>query len=276
MKRMKRMASTLLAGVLALSLLPISSLAADSTENDIQEMVFDGVTYFNANSEHFEDSNRLFFQDLLSNQNANLQDEESDSQKDGEETPVPQSTASLWQYLAYAIQDRNGQGTSDGKFKTQFDDVLKKSLVANTGKVTGDSTSTSSGDNDYDVHWTGLQYAGSIASAARQMEDNLFDWYRDAGGGRKDMYATDNQSDEDAAIKQNATLASQSGGEDCFWMFSAATKTSGTSATTFSPDTPCPSGAWRRRWTFFPSSFGELRTRRLVCLRFRSPALCPA
>lgn len=97
--------------------------------------------------------------------------------------------------------------------------------------MTGDSTSSS--DNDYDVHWTSLQYAGSIASAARQMEDNLFGWYRDAGGGRKDMYATDNQSDEDAAIKQNATLASQSGGEDCFWIFSAATKTSGTSATTF-------------------------------------------
>lgn len=216
MKRMKRMASTFLAGVLALSLLAISSLAADSTGNDIQEMVVDGVTYFNANSEHFEDSNRLFFQDLLSNQNANLQDEASEDQtkKEDEETPVPQSTASLWQYLAYAIQDRNGQGTSDGKFKTQFDDVLKKSLAANTGKVTGDSTS--SGDNDYDVHWTGLQYAGSIASAARQMEDNLFDWYRDAGGGRKDMYATDSQSDEDAAIKQNATLASQSGGEDYF------------------------------------------------------------
>lgn len=213
------MGSTLLAGVLALSLLSISSLAADSTGNDIQEMVVDGVTYFNANNEHFEDSNRLFFQDLLSNQNANLQDEESDSQKDGEETPVPQSTDSLWQYLAYAIQDRNGQGTSDGKLKTQFDDVLKKSLVANTGKVTGDSTSTSSGHNDYDVHWTGLQYAGSIASAARQMEDNLFDWYRDAGGGRKDMYATDSQSDEDAA-----------------------TKTSDTSATTFSPDTPCTRG----------------------------------
>lgn len=109
MKRMKRMASTLLAGVLALSLLPISSLAADSTDNDIQEMVVDGVTYFNANSEHFDDSNRLFFQDLLSNQNANLQDEASEDQtkKEDEETPVPQSTASLWQYLAYAIQGRN-------------------------------------------------------------------------------------------------------------------------------------------------------------------------
>lgn len=228
MKRMKRMASTLLAGVMALSLMPLSTLAAEDTDNDIQEMVVDGVTYFNANSEHFEDSNRLFFQDLLSNQNANLQDEESEDQTDEEETPVLQSTASLWQYLAYAIQDRNGQGTSDGKFKTQFDDVMKKSLAANTGEVTGDSTSTSSGDNDYDVHWTGLQYAGSIASAARQMEEDLFEWYQDAGGGRDDIYATDTQSDEDAAIKQNATLASQSGGEDCFWMFSAATKTSGT------------------------------------------------
>lgn len=56
------------------------------------------------------------------------------NRKEDEETPVPQSTDSLWQYLAYAIQDRNGQGTSDGKFKTQFDDVLKKSLAANTGK----------------------------------------------------------------------------------------------------------------------------------------------
>lgn len=44
MKRMKRMASTLLAGIMALSLLLISSLAADSTGNDIQEMVVDGVT----------------------------------------------------------------------------------------------------------------------------------------------------------------------------------------------------------------------------------------
>lgn len=114
MKRMKRMASTFLAGVLALSLLPISSLAADSTDNDIQEMVVDGVNYFNAN----------------------LQDEASEDQtkKEDKETSVPQSTASLWQYLAYAIQDRNGQGTSDGKFKPQFDDVLKKSLAANTGK----------------------------------------------------------------------------------------------------------------------------------------------
>ena len=73
MKRMKGMASTLLAGIMALSLMPLSTLSADSIDNKIQEMTVDGVTYFNASSAHFEDSNRLFFQDLLSNQNAILQ-----------------------------------------------------------------------------------------------------------------------------------------------------------------------------------------------------------
>ena len=210
MKKGKRLLSSLLAVVLCLSLLPVTGLAAEDAED--VTLSYEGVTYFDVGSDHFEDSTRLFIQDLMSAKSIHLDD---------------QSTAALWQYLAYTIQDSNGTGTSDGKFKTQFDNAITNGLAVNAEEDSG-SSNVSSGDNNYDVRWSGLSYASSIAKAAQDMEDTLFSWYRSAGGGRDDQYPDDDQGDDDAAIKHNAQLAEYNNTQDCFWMFTGALKTSGT------------------------------------------------
>ena len=113
MKRKNRLLSILLSLAICLGTFPAVVYAEDSDTGDsadpASELKYNGVTYFDGQSQHFEDSTRLFTQDLLSAKNSNLDDE---------------STASLWQYLGYTIQKANGAGTSDSKFKTQFGQVL--------------------------------------------------------------------------------------------------------------------------------------------------------
>lgn len=116
------------------------------------EYTADGVTYFGVDSDHFADSTKLFIQDMLSAKNNVL---------DG------QSTAALWQYLAYCIQDDNGRGTSTGKFKTQFDNVIPRGLAYNTGSTGTYSANIKNGDNNYNVRSSGLTYANSMSAGGR-------------------------------------------------------------------------------------------------------------
>ena len=175
-----------------------------------QQYTVDGVTYFGANSEHFDDSTRLFIQDMLSAKNDVL---------DGK------STAALWQYLAYCIQDVQGRGTSTGKFKTQFDNVIPYGLAYNTGSTGTYSANRSNGDNSYNVRSSGLVYANSMSAAADAMEDQMFSWYRSSGGGRNDQYRDD---PSDGAIRKNETLWDDTEQGDVYWMVTGAYKTSGT------------------------------------------------
>ena len=175
-----------------------------------QQYTVDGVTYFGANSEHFDDSTRLFIQDMLSAKNEVL---------DGK------STAALWQYLAYCIQDVQGRGTSTGKFKTQFDNVIPYGLAYNTGSTGTYSANRSNGDNRYNVRSSGLVYANSMSAAADAMEDQMFSWYRSSGGGRNDQYRDD---PSDGAIRKNETLWDDTEQGDIYWMVTGAYKTSGT------------------------------------------------
>ena len=174
------------------------------------QYIVDGVTYFGANSEHFDDSTRLFIQDMLSAKNEVL---------DGK------STAALWQYLAYCIQDVQGRGTSTGKFKTQFDNVIPYGLAYNTGSTGTYSANRSNGDNRYNVRSSGLVYANSMSAAADAMEDQMFSWYRSSGGGRNDQYRDD---PSDGAIRKNETLWDDTEQGDIYWMVTGAYKTSGT------------------------------------------------
>ena len=175
-----------------------------------QQYTVDGVTYFGANSEHFDDSTRLFIQDMLSAKNDVL---------DGK------STAALWQYLAYCIQDVQGRGTNTGKFKTQFDDVIHNGLAYYTGSTGSYSANKSSGDNKYNVRSSGLVYANSMSAAADAMESQMFSWYRNSGGGRNDKYRDD---PSDGAIRKNETLWDDAEQGDVYWMVTGAYKTSGT------------------------------------------------
>ena len=175
-----------------------------------QQYTVDGVTYFGANSEHFDDSTRLFIQDMLSAKNDVL---------DGK------STAALWQYLAYCIQDVQGRGTNTGKFKTQFDDVIHNGLAYYTGSTGSYSANKSSGDNKYNVRSSGLVYANSMSAAADAMESQMFSWYRNSGGGRNDKYRDD---PSDGAIRKNETLWDDTEQGDVYWMVTGAYKTSGT------------------------------------------------
>ena len=95
---------------------------------------------------HFDKSSKLFIQDMLSSKNDVLDEK---------------STAALWQYLAFCIQDDNGRGTSTGKFKNQFDNVIPNGLAYNTGSTGIYSANKSSGDNKYNVYSSGLVHGNS-------------------------------------------------------------------------------------------------------------------
>ena len=174
-----------------------------------QQYTADGVTYFGVDSDNFDKSSKLFIQDMLSSKNDVLDEK---------------STAALWQYLAFCIQDDNGRGTSTGKFKNQFDNVIPNGLAYNTGSTGIYSANKSSGDNKYNVYSSGLVYANSMSAAAEAMETQMFSWYRSSGGGRKDKYGDAN----DAAIAKNSTLWNDTDVDDIFWMVTGAYKTSGT------------------------------------------------
>ncbi len=169
----------------------------------------DGVTYFGVDSDHFDDSTRLFIQDMLATKSKELGN---------------QSTAALWQHLGFAIQKHKGRGTSTGKFRTQFNDVLAKSMAYATGSTGSYSANLKSGDNNYNTKSNGLTYANSMASAAEAMENLMFTWYRGAGGGRNDKYG----DADDAAIAKNETLWDNTDPDDVFWILNGAYKTSGT------------------------------------------------
>ena len=175
-----------------------------------QQYTVDGVTYFGVDSKYFDNSTRLFIQDMLSAKNKEL---------DGK------STAALWQYLACCIQDVQGRGTSTGKFKTQFDNVIPYGLAYNTGSTGTYSANKSNGDNSYNVRSSGLVYANSMSAAAEAMESQMFSWYRNSGGGRNDKYRDD---PSDGAIRKNETLWDDTEQDDVYWMVTGAYKTSGT------------------------------------------------
>lgn len=180
------------------------------TPNPIaQQYTVDGVTYFGVDSKYFDNSTRLFIQDMLSAKN-NVLDRKS--------------TAALWQYLAYCIQDVQGNGTDTGKFKNQFDNVILNGLAYTTGSTGTYSANIHSGDNYYNVKSSGLVYAKSMSAAAEAMEKQMFDWYRSSGGGREDQYR-DNPSD--GAIRKNETLRDDAEKDDVYWMVTGAYKTSG-------------------------------------------------
>lgn len=123
------------------------SIGGDDAPGPIdQEYLVNGVTYFGVDSDHFADSTKLFIQDMLSARNKKLDNK---------------STAALWQYLAYCIQDDHGRGTGTGKFKRQFDDVLKEGLAYATGSTGTYAVNHHSGDNNYNVRSSGLIYANS-------------------------------------------------------------------------------------------------------------------
>lgn len=88
----RKFLSTVLIGALMLSAVPFAAFAEDN-EPIPDVLVEDGVTYFDAGSEHFEDSTRLFIQDLLSAKNSNIDDT---------------STAALWQGHFKKLAGRDG------------------------------------------------------------------------------------------------------------------------------------------------------------------------
>lgn len=169
----------------------------------------DGVTYFGVNSDHFDDSTKLFIQDMLSAKSDEL---------------GGKSTAALWQYLSFALQKHKGRGTNTGKFRGQFNDVIGRSLAYTTGSTGTYSANLGSGDNNYNTKSSGLVYANSMAAAAEKMEQQVYEWYRGAGGGRDDKYG----DSDDAAVAKNSTLWNDTDSDDVFWMANGAFKTSGT------------------------------------------------
>lgn len=166
-----------------------------------QEYEINGVTYFGVDSNNFATSTSLFIQDMLSAKNEKLSGK---------------STAALWQYLAYCIQDDHGRGTNTGKFKRQFDDVLKNGLAYTTNSTGTYSANKKSGDNRYNVRSSGLIYANSMAAAAVAMEAKVHEGYKGAGGKRG------------SSVEKNDTLRNDTDTDNVFWMVTGAYKTSGT------------------------------------------------
>ena len=214
----RRLLSVLLSFAMCLGVFPASVFAEDSPQDESKaegETDVESVEYFNVESKHFEDSTRLFIQELLSAEDEKLNGGSG-------------STAALWQYLGYAVQKSVGQGTSDSKFKKQFGQVLEDGLALSTDSLSECSKDdVSDDDNEYNVRSTGLEYASSVASAAQTMENQIFSDYREAGGGRDDQYSGSGKTDEDVAVKHNSELAALNSEGDTFWMLTGAYKTSG-------------------------------------------------
>lgn len=178
-----------------------------------------GVSYYGVDSDHFEESTALYIRDMLTARTSQLH-------YSGSAQSV-QSISSLWQYVAQELQDEYGRGTKDGKFKTQFDNVMSQPLASSTGSSGTYERSISNGDNTYKVHSTGLTadtHAGSVSAAAADMETQIFNWYRANGGGRNDKYAGD---PSDGAVRKNTTLSSDTDPDDVYYMLTGAFKTSG-------------------------------------------------
>ncbi len=179
---------------------------------------YDSVTYFNAKSTHVADSTRMFIYDCLNASHDKVE-------VDGLTLLDDHSTALLWQYLGIAIQDENGAGTDDNKFKNQFDAVLDE-YIKNSENILGKSKNIKNGDNDYDVYSTAEpQYATSLSDAGADIESQIYSWYRNTGGGRKDKYDDD---PENAGVVQNSTLATGTSTGDVYWTMAGAFKNSGT------------------------------------------------
>ena len=189
----------------------------DATKTDFSNI--NGVSYYGVDSDHFENSTALYIRDMLTARTRQLYYSGS--------TKLNQSISSLWQYVAQKLQDEYGRGTKEGKFKTQFDNVMSWPLATRTGSSGTYEQSITNGDNTYKVHSTGLTedtYAGSVSAAAAAMETQIFDWFRNSGGGRNDKYAND---PSDGAVRQNTTLSSDADPDDVYYMLTGAFKTSG-------------------------------------------------
>lgn len=215
----KRLLAGLLIAVMCLTMLPATAFAADDpSRTDFSNI--NGVSYYGVDSDHFEDSTALYIWDMLTARTSQLY-------YSGSAQSV-QSISSLWQYVAQELQDEYGRGTKDGKFKTQFDDVMSRPLASSTGSSGTYEQSIRNGDNTYKVYSTGLTektYAGSVSAAAADMETQIFNWFRASGGGRNDKYAND---PSDGAVRQNTTLSSDTDPDNVYYMLTGAFKTSGT------------------------------------------------
>lgn len=189
----------------------------DATKTDFSNI--NGVSYYGVNSKNFDTSTALYIKDMLTAQTTRLK-------HSGLARPN-QSISSLWQYVAQELQDEYGRGTKEGKFKTQFDNVMSWPLATRTGSSGTYEQSISNGDNTYKVYSTGLTeetYAGSVSAAAADMETQIFNWYRANGGGRDDKYAGD---PSDGAVRKNTTLSSDTDPDNVYYMLTGAFKTSG-------------------------------------------------
>ncbi len=189
--------------------------AAEQTPAPIQDVyVYDGVTYFNINSDYADISSQMFINDCLTAENSNL-DVNASYLTAGE------TTANLWQYIALEIQRQIGETTETGKFRTQFNNVLEEYAK---NYAYGTTKNLKNGDNNYNVTASGLQYAQSVASAGTAIEKQLYKWYEDADGSRDQKTSKASKS----AVWQNSTLANDTAVQDTFWMAISANKTSGT------------------------------------------------
>ena len=223
-----RFLSVLLVVVMAIGMVPSAAFAADTDTSaeetaetttttdesfdnppEVPDVIeYDGITYYDAGSTHFDDS-EIFIEDLL---------EADTDYLDGH------NPAELWQYLAYAIQDRYGSDTDDDKFKTDFDNAIHQGTALDINLMSDGSSTYRGRDDEYNVNYTGLDYAGSLQEAGEEIEDHIFSWYRSAGGGREDQYGGDNN----AAVAQNNTLLQATSSQDVYYMLTGAFKTSGT------------------------------------------------
>lgn len=207
--------------ILLTTTLIIGSLANGITASaaepaDIQDFyVYDGITYFNVNSEYVASSSQLFIKDCLTATNADHLDVDELSITNAE------STANLWEYIALSIQQQLGTGTEDAYFKTELDNALTAYISNHT---LGTTSNLTSGINNYNVSSSGLQYASSLKQAGANIQQTLYQYYQNANGSR-DMYAT---KAKNAAISSNATLAENEQAQDVFWTLLSANKTSGT------------------------------------------------
>ena len=201
----KRLLSSLLVFVMVLSLLPTTVLAAEP-DPIADRYVVDGVTYYNAKSDHFDDSSALFIKDLLT---AYIHTDKEKHNK---------SIATEWQYLASFIQQDYGKGTSNPAFKTVLDEMVSDGLSFNDyGRLDkGYSNNLTSGGNAYNIRSSKLEYASSMAAAAEAMEKAIYEQgYKGANGSRK----------ADEAVARNEALWADVDTDDVYWVVTGAYKT---------------------------------------------------
>lgn len=151
--------------------LPSSVPTAPSKPAEVpSSLTYDGVTYYNADSKNFISSPQLFIKDLLSAKRSGT------------------SLLSAWNSIGYALSNAYGSWPDHTNQTSSLMQAI--SYLSHTSVKNGSDYSAI--NDTWDCYNPTAQIAYSMADAQNKIRNDLFSWYRTAGGRRKPLRSKSN------------------------------------------------------------------------------------